>query len=80
MTRKITHDGHANTYSFLFNNTKIVLQSSRDICKPKPIRDSTNLLSLAQFEEEVRDTGLLYVSVGKKTSKEVEILEAIAKI
>ena len=74
--RKVTHDGHANTYSFLFNNTKIVLLPSRDIGKPKPTRDSTNLLSLAQFEEEVRDTGLMYVLVGKEASKGVEILKA----
>ena len=33
---RVTHDGHVNTYSFHFNNTKIVLLSSRDFGKPKP--------------------------------------------
>ena len=43
--RRVTHDGHVNTYSFFFNNTKMVLLPSRDVDKPKPTRDSTNLIS-----------------------------------
>ena len=53
------NDRHTNTYSFNFNNTKIVLLPSKDINKSKPSRDSTNLLSLTRFEEEMRDTGYL---------------------
>ena len=74
--RRVTHDDHANTYSFHFNNTKIVLLPSRDFGKPKPTRDSTNLLSLERFKEEMRDTGTFYVLISKEISEEVQILEA----
>ena len=50
--RRVIHDGHANTYSFInFNNTKILLLLSKDIGKSKPSRDSTNLLSLTTVEK-----------------------------
>ena len=41
--RRVTHDGHTNTYSFFFNKTKVVLLPSRDIGEPKSTEDSTNL-------------------------------------
>ena len=48
--RKVTHDGFTNSYSFSFNNTKIVLLPSKDMHTSKPMEGSTNLLSLARFE------------------------------
>ena len=77
---RVTHDGHANTYSFQFNNTKIVLLLSRDFGKPKPTRGSANLLSLARFEEEMRDTGMFYVLIGKEVSEGVDIPEAVVSL
>ena len=77
---RVTHDGYANTYSFNFNNTKIVLLSSRDFGKPKPTRDSTNLLSIARFEEDMRDTGTLYVLISKEISEEVKFPEAAVSL
>ena len=68
---RVTHDGHANTYSFNFNNTKIVLLPSRNFSKPKPTGDSTNLLSFTRFKEEMKDTGIFYVLIGKEVSDEV---------
>ena len=53
-----------------------MLLPSRDFGKPKPTGDSTNLLSLTRFEEEMRDTGTFYVLIGKEVSKGVDILEA----
>ena len=50
--RRVIHDGHANTYSFNFNDTKILLLPSKDIGKSKPSRDNTNLLSPVRFEED----------------------------
>ena len=50
--RRVIQDGHANTYSFSFNNKKILLLPSKDIGKSKPSRDSTNLLSFVRFEED----------------------------
>ena len=78
--RQVTHDGHTNTYSFNFNNTKIVLLPSKDVGKSKPTRDSTNLLSLTRFEEEIRDTGTLYVLIDKELSEEVKITEAAVSL
>ena len=51
--RRVTHDGFTNSYSFSFNNTKIVLLPSKDMHTSKPTGASTNLLSLARFEEEM---------------------------
>ena len=72
----MTHDGHTNNYSFNFNNTKIVLLLSKDISKSKPTRYNTNLLSLARFKKEMRDTGTLYALIRKEVSEEVQIPEA----
>ena len=69
----MTHDVHANTYSFNFNNIKIVLLPSKDIGKSKPTKDNTNSLSLARFEEEMRDTGTLYVLIRKEVSEKIQI-------
>ena len=72
----MTHDGHTNTYSFLFNNTKVVLLPSRDVNKFKHTGDSTNLLSLTRFKEEMRDTGTIYVLLGKDAGEEIKIPKA----
>ena len=53
-----------------------MLLPSRDVSKPKSTGDSTNLLSLVRFEEEMRDTGTFYVLIGKEINNGVEILEA----
>ena len=53
-----------------------MLLLSRDFSKPKPTRNSTNLLSLVRFEEEMRDTGTFYVLIGKEINNRVEIPEA----
>ena len=53
-----------------------MLLLSRDFGKPKPTKDSTNLLPFARFEEEIRDTSMFYVLIGKEVSEGVEISEA----
>ena len=57
-----------------------MLLSSIDFGKPKPTGDSTDLLSLTRFEEEMRDTGTFYVLNGKKVSEEVEVPEAAVSL
>ena len=57
-----------------------MLLPSRDFGKPKPTRDSTNLLSLVRFEKEMRDTGTFYVLIGKKISEGVDIPEAAVSL
>ena len=34
--------------------------------------NTTNLLSLVRFEEEMKDTGTLYILIGNEVSKEVK--------
>ena len=53
--RRVIHDGCANTYSFNFNNTKVVLLPSRDIGKSKRNGDNISLLSLARYTTEVSE-------------------------
>ena len=48
-----------------------MLLPSRDVSKPKSTGDSTKLLSLVRFEEEMRDTGTLYVLIGEEACEEV---------
>ena len=53
-----------------------MLPPNKDIDKSKPTRDSANLLSLARFEEKMRDTSTLYFLIGKEVSEEVQIPKA----
>ena len=78
--RQVTHDDHADTYNFNFNNTKIVLLQSRDFGKPKPTGDNTNLLSLARFKEAIKDTGTFCILIGEEISEGVEIPEAVISL
>ena len=78
--RKVTHDGFTNSYSFSFNNTKIVLLPSKDLHTSKPTGGSTNLLSLARFEEDMRDTGTIYVLIGKDAGEENTVPEAAVSL
>ena len=77
---RVTHDDYANTYSFYFNNTEIVLLLSRDFGKPKPTEDSFNLLSLERFKKEMKDTGTLCVLISKEISEGVKVPEAVVSL
>lgn len=47
--RATMHDGKKNTYSFMFDNVKIALLSSKEV-KPKPSKgDGKNLLDRKEF-------------------------------
>ena len=55
--RVILHDGRTNTYNFMFNGIKIMLLPSRQVLeKPKPAGNVTALLSLAQFNKELKES------------------------
>ena len=56
-----------------------MLLPSRDFGKPKPTRDSTNLLSLVMFEE-MRDTDMFYVLIAKRVSEGVGIPKAVVSL
>ena len=53
--RSVSHDGRANTYSFICKGVKIVLVPNRGTIEPKLVKVSmsANMLSLAKFEEEM---------------------------
>ena len=57
-----------------------MLLPSRDVSKPKPMGDNTNLLSLARFEEEMGDIGTLFVLIGKESSEETKVLKATVSL
>ncbi|XP_026400290.1 uncharacterized protein LOC113296178 [Papaver somniferum] len=63
--RKTSHDGHKNTYSFLWNDVRIVLVPSKEIAPKPSTGQTTNLLSFKQFEVEAEDAGELYVLISK---------------
>ena len=56
--RHVTHDGRKNTYSFMFNNTKITLLPTREqVPKPTHGKSSMILLSMKKFVGEIHETG-----------------------
>ena len=57
-----------------------MLLLSRDFGKPKPTGHNINLLSLARFEEEMRDTSTFYVLISKEVSERVEIPEVAVSL
>ena len=78
--RKVHHDGFKNTYSFVFQETKIVLLPSSPTEKMRAHGDNTNLLSYAKFELEVKETDTVYVLVGKETTADLEVPKAAAPL
>ncbi|PKI37874.1 hypothetical protein CRG98_041735 [Punica granatum] len=78
--RRVIHDGRTNSYSFILENMKIVLVSSRETEKLTSMGRETKLLSLARFKEEVDESQLVYVLIGKEVAAEVSIPTATAPV
>ncbi|GKF28699.1 hypothetical protein Tco_0095041, partial [Tanacetum coccineum] len=59
--RNTTHNGRANTYSFLFGGVKITLMSN----KPKELvnKPTGTLLTLSQFEDKLEIGGKVHEAV-----------------
>ena len=53
-----------------------MLLPSMDVNKSKPTGDSTNLLALARFEDEMLDIGTIFFMIGKESSEETKVPEA----
>ncbi|PKI57323.1 hypothetical protein CRG98_022268, partial [Punica granatum] len=66
--RSVSHDGRTNKYNFTYKGLKIVLVPNRDAIESRPANPiiGTNLLSLAQFREELHDAELMFALVGKE--------------
>jgi len=79
--RKVMHDNRLNTYSFLFNSTKIVLLPKREDSASRNLQGSNNnLLPMAKFEEKARESGIMYVLVSKRESEGRDVLEAVKSV
>ncbi|KAI3760252.1 hypothetical protein L1987_50645 [Smallanthus sonchifolius] len=76
--RSIEHDGQSNSYSFMFGGVKITLVPS----KPKQLatKQSSNLLAISQFEDELVGADNVFVLIGKPVPEEVEIPEAMVPL
>ncbi|XP_058202674.1 uncharacterized protein LOC131317120 [Rhododendron vialii] len=66
--RRVMHDGGANTYSLMSGGTKMVLLPSKEIVAKSPVRESTNLLTRVQHEEEILATKVIFVLVSTASS------------
>ena len=78
--REVQHDGKKNTYSFMFGSTKIVLLPCKEI-EPKPTSGGgKNLLAKRAFVEEMLDSGLVFVLLGKESSKGSVVPEAVQSL
>ncbi|XP_076900242.1 uncharacterized protein LOC143554355 [Bidens hawaiensis] len=73
--RSIEHDRRSNSYSFMFGGVKITLVPS----KPKQLatKQTGNLLTISQFEDELVEADNVFVLIGKPVPEEFEISEAM---
>ncbi|GJV20459.1 putative reverse transcriptase domain-containing protein [Tanacetum coccineum] len=73
--RNTTHNGRANTYSFMFDGVKITLM----LTKPKELvnKPTGNLLTLSQFQDELEMGDDVFVLIVKEVAKDSEIPEAM---
>jgi len=61
----VMYDGFLNTCTFIFNSIRVVLLPKKEIAGSTPIGESNNLLTMAKFETEVRESEVVYVLIGK---------------
>ncbi|KAK0601177.1 hypothetical protein LWI29_021945 [Acer saccharum] len=67
--RKVIYDGFLNTYVFTFNSIKITLLPRKDSAGNKTTCEGNTLLSMAMFEAVVRESGVVYVLLGREDVK-----------
>ncbi|KAH9650278.1 hypothetical protein KPL70_026314 [Citrus sinensis] len=76
--RNIVHDGKRNTYSFMFNNTKIVLLPNKEFTLQQDL--GNYLLGKKQFIDVVAETKRVYILLGKESNGDSKIPEAVTPI
>jgi hypothetical protein len=64
--RKVKYDGYTNTYTFLFNGRKIVLQPMK-IQEFEQPREENRILTMRGFAQACREVGHMFVLVSKPT-------------
>ena len=78
--REVSHNGRTNTYSFLFEGVKIVLIPSKQVLEktnPTDVGKATALLSLAEFDEELKDAEVRYMLMGEEVAECSNIPEEV---
>jgi len=63
--RHVMYDGFLNTCTFIFNSIKVVLLRKKEVTGGTPIGENNNLLTMARFEAEVKESGIVYVMIEK---------------
>ncbi|KAH9735062.1 Endonuclease [Citrus sinensis] len=76
--RNVVHDGKRNTYSFMFNNTKIVLLPNKEFTLQQDL--GNYLLGKKQFIDVVAETKRVYILLGKESNGDSKIPEAVTPI
>ncbi|XP_012857067.1 PREDICTED: uncharacterized protein LOC105976345 [Erythranthe guttata] len=73
--RGAIHDGRRNTYKFMVGKTEILLLPCKDVCEPKPVKKEEGhaLLTLSQFEKEVKRDRLIYLLIVDGTTQSTKI-------
>jgi len=59
------YDGFLNTCTFMFNSTRVVLLPKRKITGGIPKGENNNLLTMAKFQAEIRESGVAYILIGR---------------
>ncbi|KAK9135530.1 hypothetical protein Syun_014860 [Stephania yunnanensis] len=78
--RGVVHDGITNKYTLMFKGVKIVLVPAKDPEEVKPTKESSSLLSLARFEDELQDSEVVYILMGKEVDRDIDVPEAAISI
>ncbi|KAH9726539.1 Endonuclease [Citrus sinensis] len=76
--QNVVHDGKRNTYSFMFNNTKIVLLPNKEFTLQQDL--GNYLLGKKQFIDVVVETKKVYILLGKESNGDSKIPEAVTPI
>ncbi|GAA0187226.1 hypothetical protein LIER_34514 [Lithospermum erythrorhizon] len=67
----MVHDGKRNTYTFMMNNTKIILRPSKDVSpRPPPPPSRKNLLVQKEFMSKALENGVIYILMVKESVTE----------
>lgn len=63
---KVQHDGNKNSYTF-YKDNKIILVPTKDAIMLKPKQGGgVNLLSMAKFEDELKESDVVYILIAKE--------------
>eukprot|EP00268_Persea_americana_P043098 TRINITY_DN43212_c0_g1_i5.p1 TRINITY_DN43212_c0_g1~~TRINITY_DN43212_c0_g1_i5.p1 ORF type:complete len:723 (-),score=103.29 TRINITY_DN43212_c0_g1_i5:2428-4533(-) len=78
--RAVQHDGRRNTYSFVFNNVKVVLYPSTEESPKQVTEKNPNLLTMQHFVGEMVETGIVYLLVVKEQHQNGEVPDSVRAI